>query len=92
MLLVTGCHAFRQNVFTSGCSQVFAEGTTDYAGQAVGVIVADTHMNAISAAKRVKINYSKTERPMNDVGEVIQKKLSGRINEFASVTPTKKKS
>uniref|UniRef100_A0A0K8S633 Xanthine dehydrogenase n=2 Tax=Lygus hesperus TaxID=30085 RepID=A0A0K8S633_LYGHE len=70
---------------------VFVEGTTNYAGQAVGVIIADTHMNAIEAAKKVKINYSKMGMPVCEVEEVVTKKMTNRINEFAAVAPTKKK-
>ncbi|BES97399.1 2 iron, 2 sulfur cluster Hypothetical protein [Nesidiocoris tenuis] len=70
---------------------VFAAGATDYAGQAVGVVIADTHANAIACAKKVKINYSKSGQPICDVSAVVEKQMKNRIKEFAKISPTKKK-
>ncbi|KAK9512029.1 hypothetical protein O3M35_000556 [Rhynocoris fuscipes] len=77
--------------FVVGDEPIFAEKTTDYAGQAVGVIIAESHNLAMKAAKKVKVRYSKTEPVMLNVREIVNKKVDKRISLQATIEPKEKK-
>lgn len=59
--------------------QLFASKDILFAGQPVGVIVAETQELADSAAKLVKIAYTSKRKPVIDVREVLQSKDASRI-------------
>ncbi|XP_073980918.1 uncharacterized protein isoform X2 [Rhodnius prolixus] len=70
---------------------VFVEKDTDYAGQAVGVIVAESHALAVKAASKVKINYSNSEKVLINVREILNDNVVERIKLYETITPTEKK-
>ncbi|XP_065894835.1 uncharacterized protein [Dysidea avara] len=51
---------------------LFADNCVDYAGQAVGIIVADTQANASHAAKLVKIQYSSKGKPILTIADALE--------------------
>lgn len=59
--------------------QLFASKDILFAGQPVGMIVAETQELADSAANFVKIAYTSKKRPVIDVREVLQSKDTSRI-------------
>ena len=68
------------------------DGKSDYAGQAVGVIIAESHTLAIKAAQKVKINYGKADPVMIDAREIVDKNVTNRIKQYAKIEPTENKS
>ncbi|KAL1140403.1 hypothetical protein AAG570_000335 [Ranatra chinensis] len=70
---------------------VFVENKTMYAGQAVGVIVAESHSLAIKASKKVHITYGKCDSVLNDARKIINENITSRIKEYAKIEPKEKK-
>ncbi|XP_073980913.1 xanthine dehydrogenase-like isoform X2 [Rhodnius prolixus] len=70
---------------------VFVEKDSDYAGQAVGVIVAESHALAIKAASKVKITYSNPQKVFINMRDIIDHKLEDRIKLHETLTPKEKK-
>jgi xanthine dehydrogenase molybdopterin-binding subunit B len=54
-----------QNVFEP--EPIFTTGRSEYAGQAIGLIVAETREIAIAAAKKVKVTYDKFGTVVTDI-------------------------
>lgn len=90
-----------KNVFTAGVNQLmmlpyneilFAENDILYAGQPVGVIVAETNNLANEAAKLVEIKYSEPlkRKPVITVEEALATQDDSRIMQGTNV-PAKKK-
>ena len=52
--------------------QVFCSGKVLYAGQAIGLVVAETHALAIQAAKLVQIKYKDTLPPVLTIKDALQ--------------------
>ncbi|CAH1401638.1 unnamed protein product [Nezara viridula] len=67
--------------------RVFVDGRAKYAGEAVGVIIAESHTLAIKAAKLVKIEYTDQGKILIDMREIIDGGLQERIKEYAKLTP-----
>ncbi|KAF4522205.1 hypothetical protein B566_EDAN007356 [Ephemera danica] len=59
--------------------EIFCSDKVKYAGQAVGLIVAETVAAAMEGARKVKIEYSMVEKPMLSLTEVLRN-AKGRIN------------
>ncbi|XP_014254822.1 xanthine dehydrogenase-like [Cimex lectularius] len=72
--------------------RIFVDGRADYAGQAVGVIIANTHTTAINATKKVKITYTDQKPIIMDMRQIINHNMKDRIKEYAKLTPTTQKS
>ncbi|KAF6204370.1 hypothetical protein GE061_002711 [Apolygus lucorum] len=66
--------------------------TCDYAGQAVCVVLADSHANAIKAAEKVKISYVDERPPINDVRSIIVNGPKDRITLSDGIQPKSSKS
>lgn len=64
---------------------------TEYAGQAVCVILADSHANAIKASKLVKISYSGERKPINDARDIIKNGPKDRIRQTYAISPISSK-
>ncbi|BES97396.1 Molybdopterin-Hypothetical protein domain of aldehyde dehydrogenase [Nesidiocoris tenuis] len=64
---------------------------TEYAGQAVAVVLADSHATAIKAAKHVKITYKNETKPILDVRKIIKDGPADRIKQVGQITPTSTK-
>ncbi|XP_075216126.1 xanthine dehydrogenase-like [Lycorma delicatula] len=71
--------------------EIFASEKILFAGQAVGVIIAESQSIAEAAAKKVKIQYGGMQKPCLDILDVIKSGETERIAEEASITPTTKK-
>lgn len=71
--------------------KVFASGKTDYAGQAAGIIIAESFDIALEAMKKVKINYGTSHPVMFDVRQIVKDNVTSRIKEIARIEPTAKK-
>jgi xanthine dehydrogenase/oxidase len=66
------------NNFLSPCGfsypeQVFAADESLYAGQALGIIIADSHMHAVNAARKVKVVYKSLGPPILSIKDAIEK-------------------
>ncbi|BES97397.1 2 iron, 2 sulfur cluster Hypothetical protein [Nesidiocoris tenuis] len=79
------------NDFHLETEALFVDLKTDYAGQAVGIIVADTHARAIEASKKVSISYSNTPTPEVDMKRIIKMNMKDRIRELAKIDPQEQK-
>lgn len=90
-----------KNLFASAANQLmmimhdeilFAEEDVLYAGQPVGVIVAETHSLANEAAKLVEIKYSEPlkRKPVITIEDAIARKDDSRIVQGVNI-PAKKK-
>ena len=64
---------------------IFSEGKIEYAGQAVGVIVAESADLARRAALAVKISYKNSEKPVLTIKEAIQD--PARIRKATEIPP-----
>jgi len=51
--------------------QVFCSGKVKYAGQPLGLIVAETQASALKAVPKVKVDYSNTSRPWLNLRDII---------------------
>lgn len=60
-------------------AQLFADKEVLFAGQTVGVVVAQSQELADCAADVVKIFYKNQKKPVLDVREVVKKKDTSRI-------------
>ncbi|KAF6204371.1 hypothetical protein GE061_002712 [Apolygus lucorum] len=79
------------NDFHLELEAVFVDSVTAYSGQAVGIIVAETHAVAVEASKKVQITYSNIVTPMVDMRQIIKNNVKDRIKEFMKLTPTTQK-
>uniref|UniRef100_A0A0A9YHM8 Indole-3-acetaldehyde oxidase n=1 Tax=Lygus hesperus TaxID=30085 RepID=A0A0A9YHM8_LYGHE len=91
---IPGTNSFIKSDRPEGIERVFVEEgkTADYAGQAVCVVLADSHANAIKAAEKVKISYVNERPPINDVRKIIAEGPKERIKPTHGITPTTSKS
>ncbi|KAJ8719328.1 hypothetical protein PYW08_011503 [Mythimna loreyi] len=82
---ITGMNCFTptDSWVTPAVEVVLCEGTVQYCGQPVGIIVADTQNTADRAAKLVKITYSNVKTPVTDVN--VAKNDSTRNTLYTSV-------
>ena len=55
-------------------TQVLADGVSQYAGQAVALVLADTLENAVKMAAVVSVSYEVIAKPILTVQEAIEKK------------------
>lgn len=72
--------------------QIFADKTIKYAGQPLGVIVADTRETALYAANKVKVQYNGLQRPVANMKEIIKSGDKARLSEQAKKEPKEVKS
>lgn len=68
-----------QLLYKSLLPQLFADGEVQFAGQTVGMVVAQTQKLADLAADFVKICYKDLKKPVQDVREVAKKNDASRI-------------
>ncbi|XP_047736777.1 xanthine dehydrogenase 1 [Hyalella azteca] len=68
---VSGVNSFRL-VGSSKPDKIFASGRTDYAGQALGLIVAKTREIGLMAAQLVRVQYSDRKKPVLTIQEAIK--------------------
>ncbi|KAL8561663.1 hypothetical protein ACOMHN_001395 [Nucella lapillus] len=61
-------------VFTLPEEEVFCSGTVEYAGQAVGMILAETQVLADKAAKKVVVKYKDVQKPILTFEDAIEAK------------------
>lgn len=61
--------------------QIFTEGRTSFAGEAVGVIVAESNALAMKAAKLVKIEYSDQQKIIINGRDIIKNNITERISD-----------
>jgi xanthine dehydrogenase molybdopterin-binding subunit B len=59
-------------------SQIFCSGMVKYAGQAIGLVVAETEEAAVRGAGNVEVEYTNVEKPMLTLSEVLRT-AKGRI-------------
>lgn len=52
--------------------KLFCDDYIDYAGQSLGLVVAETHEQAVQAAKMVKITYKDIKKPILTISEAIE--------------------
>ena len=67
---IMGRNSFMPEPF--GPEKLFADDHIDYAGQAIGLVVARTFEQARKAAKAVKIEYVEKEKPILTIADAIQ--------------------
>ncbi|KAF4522206.1 hypothetical protein B566_EDAN007357 [Ephemera danica] len=73
--------------------EVFCSGHVKYAGQLVGMIVAESRTQALTAARHVIVEYANSSRPMLTVGDVLSINAEDRIeNEETTIKPVEKPS
>lgn len=60
-------------------AKLFADGEVLFAGQVVGVVVAETQERADFAAELVQINLKDKKKPVLDVREVVKNNDTSRI-------------
>ncbi|XP_018363392.1 PREDICTED: xanthine dehydrogenase/oxidase-like [Trachymyrmex cornetzi] len=82
--------AVSELLFLTEDELLFADNDVVYAGQPVGVIVAETHNGANEAAKLVKITYSECRKPVISIEDAIATQDETRIRQNASI-PAKNK-
>lgn len=72
--------------------QLFADGSVTHAGQAIGIICAETQLLAYEAAKMVKVSYTDVakEKPIITCQDAIDSGDDSRIQEMAIVPATRK--
>jgi xanthine dehydrogenase large subunit len=51
---------------------LFAEDKIDYAGQSIGLVIAESYLEASEAAKAVKITYKNFEKPILNIMDAIK--------------------
>ncbi|XP_039276549.1 probable aldehyde oxidase 2 isoform X2 [Nilaparvata lugens] len=89
---IPGKNTFQLPLLTSSEYELlFCEGRVEYAGQPIGVIVADTLQLAEYAVRKVNVEYSNVEKPVLSVREVLAKGPKENIIPQGEVTPTAKK-
>jgi CO/xanthine dehydrogenase Mo-binding subunit len=69
--------------------QVFCSGEVRYAGQPLGIIVAETQSLAASAVLKVKVQYSNVKKPYTDIRQVIASGDKSRIREVKEMAQVK---
>ncbi|XP_066907154.1 uncharacterized protein [Halyomorpha halys] len=69
--------------------ELFCSGDVKYAGQPVGMIVAETHDLAVKAAKLVTIMYTNQKKPLLTVKEVLATGDESRIRLEGQIKPSK---
>ena len=68
--------------------EIFSSGHLYYAGQAIGLIVADTQERARKAAKAVVVTYMNQDTPVLEIRDAM--KMKGRVQSYPQVTKGKK--
>lgn len=71
--------------------QIFAHKKISFSGQALGVIIAETHALALEAAEKVRVEYFGVKKPLIDFIEIINAGIKDRIIEQGKITPSLKK-
>ncbi|XP_039276003.1 indole-3-acetaldehyde oxidase [Nilaparvata lugens] len=71
--------------------QLLADGKVEYAGQPVGLVVAETMRLAEHAANQVKVEYSDVKPPILSVKEILNKGPKGNIIPQGEIPATAKK-
>jgi xanthine dehydrogenase molybdopterin-binding subunit B len=51
---------------------LFVDDHVDYAGQALGLVVANSHQEAVNAAKAVKVTYKEAKKPVLTIRDAIE--------------------
>ncbi|XP_014251130.1 indole-3-acetaldehyde oxidase-like [Cimex lectularius] len=70
------------NAYTYETEEIFSSGKILYAGQPVGVVVAENYELVLSAARKVKITYKNKAKPILSVKDVLQRNANSRIKPF----------
>lgn len=70
-----GVNNFQPPSITHIPEEIFASSRSEYAGQPVGLIVADSQHHAVKASRMVQINYKDTQKPVTDIKEAIAKNM-----------------
>uniref|UniRef100_A0A1B6E3D0 FAD-binding PCMH-type domain-containing protein n=1 Tax=Clastoptera arizonana TaxID=38151 RepID=A0A1B6E3D0_9HEMI len=77
-----------KNSIVQDTEELFASEKIVFAGQALGLIVADTHAKALDAASKVKVEYKGVTKPVIDVRKLISSGDDQRIYSLQKVEPT----
>jgi xanthine dehydrogenase/oxidase len=62
---------FKNSIVSGNTEILFSEGFVDFAGQAIGLVVADKFETATKAAKLVKVSYRDRKKPVLSINDAI---------------------
>lgn len=71
----------KNSIVASNTEVLFSEGFVDFAGQAIGLVVADSFETATKAAKLVKITYKDRKKPVLTINDAIEAEIVKNVGQ-----------
>lgn len=88
---IPGSNSFSPPNYSRTVEQLFCVDKVMYNGQPVGMIIAQTHDQAVDAAKMVKITFEESkEVPVFSIKDALQKNQKSKIIPLVNVEPKRK--